>query len=442
MAERRLGQEVPVYTTLAAVKAELGIPPEDHSQDARLQDLMHEATAAIDAWIGRPLAQRRYIERIRRAPTVLVRSSVGQLACRALSEAIRYLEVLSRPDKQAQEAPGLDNWLASAKEALQQDPSACVLFTKELVRFKCGAVQSRSRATWMMERAEDGQFWCSRKLAVEVVRAGEGHQHLAVDIYWEPWSGPDVRSRLPRKVRTRLMPYTHRRLYLPHTPSGPRSMQSWGEAVVALMLLYLTQAGLVSIDEDHFARDELLSYLDRFRGARTVGAYVLLAELLAHYQIPEDYRAFTKYIGRTIRGLLAEQRGQGISQVIRDPDMSESYYFVDNAAASLGISKRRLYELVKSGTARIATVRLGGQTYRAIPHDELARLERVYAAKRLRQALIHWLARTTHTKPASARRQIERAEQRGQTIEAIVKKYPEFLQQCFETGDGMPGESW
>jgi hypothetical protein len=363
-----------VYTTLAAVKAELGIPPEDHSQDARLQDLMREATGAIDAWIGRPLAQRRYIETIRPAPRVLVGSSVGQLACRALAEAVRYLEVLSRPDEQAQEAPGLDKWLASAKEALQQDPAACALFTKELVWFKCGAVQGGSRATWMMERDEDGQFWCSRELAVDVFRVEEGYQRLTVMIYWAPWSGPDVRSRLPRKARTRLMPYTRRRLYLPHTLSGPRSMQSWGEAAGTLMLLYLAQAGLMSIDEDHAARDGLLSYLDRFRGARTVGAHVLLAELLAHYQIPEDYRAFTKYIRRTIRGLLAEQRGGEISQVIEDPDTSKSYYPVDAAAASLGISTRRLYELVKRGTARIATVRVGGQTYRAIPYDELARL--------------------------------------------------------------------
>jgi hypothetical protein len=238
------------------------------------------------------------------------------------------------------------------------------------------------------------------------------------------------------------MPYPHRRLYLPHTLSGPRSMQSWGESVVALMLLYLAQAGLMSIDEDHAARGGLLSYLDRFRGARPVGAHMLLAELLAHDQIPEDYRAFTKCVRRTIRGLLAQQRGQGISQPIRDPETSERYYFMDDAAASLGISRRRLYELVKRGTARIATVRVGRQTYQAIPHDELARLERVSAVRHVRRGLIGWLARTKRIKLPSARRQVERAEQRGQTIEAIVKEYPEFLQQCFEAGDGMPKESW
>jgi hypothetical protein len=293
----------------------------------------------------------------------------------------------------------------------------------------------------MVERAEDGQFWCSRELVVEVSRAGEDRQPLVVDIYWEPWSGPGVRSPLPRKVRTRLLPYTRRRLYLPDTLSGPRSMQSWGEAAGTLMCLYLAQAGLMLIDEDHAARDGLLSYLDRFRGARTVGAHMLLAKLLAHYQIPEDYRAFTKYIRRTIRGLLAEQRGGEISQVIRDPDTSESYYLVDAAAASLGISTRRLYELVERGTARIATVRVGGRSYRAIPQDELARLERVYAVKRLRQAFIGWLARTKQIKPASARRQIERAERRGRTIEAIVKEYPKFRQQEFEAGEDMLEES-
>jgi hypothetical protein len=431
-----------MYTTLAAVKAALNIPPEETSHDARLQELIRRATQATDEWVGYSLAQRRYLARIQPAPTVLVGPSVGELACRALSEALQYLKGLSRPDRTAQEPPGLDTWLASAEKALQQDPTACALFTKELVRFECGAVQGRSRATWMVERVEANQLRCSRELVVEVFRVGEGGQRLAVTIYWAPWSGPGVRSPLPRKARTRLMPYTRRRLYLPHTLSGPRSMQSWGEAVVALMLLYLAQAGLMSIDEDHAAREGLLSYLDRFRGARTVGAHVLLAELLAHYQIPEDYRAFTKYIRRTIRGLLAEQRGREISQVIRDPDTSESYYFVDNAAASLGISKRRLYELVTIGTARIAAVRVGQQTYQAIPHDELARLERVYAVKRVRRDLIGWLARTKQITLASARRQVERAEKRGHTIEAIVKEYPEFRQQWCEAGDGMPEESW
>jgi hypothetical protein len=208
------------------------------------------------------------------------------------------------------------------------------------------------------------------------------------------------------------------------------------------MCLYLAQAGLLSIDEDHAARDGLLSYLNQFRGARTVGAHMLLAELLVHYQIPEDYRAFTKYIGRTIRGLLAGQRGGEISQVISDPETSERYYLVDAAAASLGISTRRLYELVQCGTARIATVRGRGQTYQAIPQDELARLGRVYAVKRVRRDLIRWLARTKQIKRSSARRQIERAEKRGQTIEAIVKEYPEFRQQGVEAEDGRPEESW
>lgn len=118
-----------MYTPLAAVKAALNIPPEETSHDVRLQDLIRRATQAIDEWIGHPLAQRRYIERIQPAPRVLVGSSVGQLACGALSEAIQYLKVLIHPDRQAQEAPGLDTWLASAKEALQQDPAACALFT-------------------------------------------------------------------------------------------------------------------------------------------------------------------------------------------------------------------------------------------------------------------------------------------------------------------------
>jgi hypothetical protein len=171
-----------MYTTLAAVKAALNIPPEETSHDARLQELIRRATQATDEWVGYSLAQRRYLARIQPAPTVLVGPSVGELACRALSEALQYLKGLSRPDRKAQEPARLDNWLASAKEALQQDPTACALFTKELVRFECGAVQGRSRATWMVERAEDGQFWCSRELAVEVFRAGEGHQYLAVII--------------------------------------------------------------------------------------------------------------------------------------------------------------------------------------------------------------------------------------------------------------------
>jgi hypothetical protein len=278
----------------------------------------------------------------------------------------------------------------------------------------------------------------SREFVIEVIRLGEGavpHQRLDMILLSEPWSGPSIRSSLPRRARTLMMPYTRRRLYLPHSHVGRLSWDSLIGTVVALMLLYLTQEGLVSVDEDQTVREWLLAYLGRFRGAREVGAHRILGELLAHYRMPEDYRAFTKYVKRTIRGLMAEEGHTPPPDVLQDPDTAECYYPVPAAAMRLGISPRRLYELIKSGRARIAEVRSGQETYRAIPRDELSRLEDWYARRHVRQQFIRWLARTRHIQLASARRDVERAEKRGYSLEDLVRRFPEFRDEVSGVGN-------
>jgi hypothetical protein len=234
------------------------------------------------------------------------------------------------------------------------------------------------------------------------------------------WRGEQQRSKIPRRVVKSIFPHAHKRLYIPPWETlSKREIRAWTQDNIALVSLYLVQAGLISLDEDQSVQHFLLSYLSKFKGAVQVGAGSVLAEILTSYRLPEEYRAWRKYVSKTIRGLVATEKRQERSYVISDPTGTEEHLMVPAVADRLGMPTRSLYHLVKQGAVRAKEVTVEGRRYQTIPDAEIARLEQLQGQKRLRKARIAAWAEKQGIPPASARRWVERQEKKGRELKEM-----------------------
>jgi hypothetical protein len=264
------------------------------------------------------------------------------------------------------------------------------------------------------------------------------------------------RERLPlsRKVRKGLnprpreraaeglsVPFMDKRLYVPEGLFSASDVRAAVEDMYALLCIYLVQEEFVSLEERGDVQAFLYGYLRQFKGAMQVGIAYALAELLANYQIPEDYRAVRKYVAKTIRGLRANQRRRegwgapqprnaGAVEDLAQPDRPDAAFpgalLIPEAAAELGISVRSLYDYRERGKVRAEEVVIGNRRFLTIPMDEIARLKASFVRKHLRKALIEARAARASSHKASARRWVERQEAQGLGIEAIAKRVREM----------------
>jgi hypothetical protein len=264
------------------------------------------------------------------------------------------------------------------------------------------------------------------------------------------------RERLPlsRKVRKGLNPRPHeradeglsvpfmdKRLYVPEALSSASDVRAAVQDMYALVCIYLIQEEFVRLDEEGDVREFLYDYIGQFKGGRQVGIPYALGMILAHYQIPEDYRAVRKYVAKTIRGLWANQRrreGWRASQprksatveALEQPERPDAPFpgalLIPEAAAELGISVRSLYDYRTRGKVRVEEVAIGNRRLLTIPLDEIARLKASFVPKHLRKALIEVRAAKTGGNQASARRWVERQEARGLGLEAIGRRVREM----------------
>lgn len=224
-------------------------------------------------------------------------------------------------------------------------------------------------------------------------------------------------SRKLRKVTRLLRLHERKRIYFADTVT-PAAIN----AACALVCLYLVQNTFVSLEENQSVWNCLRSYLERFKGAKQVGAAAVLAELHAHYQLPEDYRAWALYVSKTSRGLAATEKRQERSYVISDPAGTKQHFMVPAVANRLGMPTRSLYHLVAQGAVHTKEVTAGGRRYQTIPDTEIERLEREWQRKRLRKVLIAAWAVKQGIPPASARRWVERQEKKGLGLKEMGEK--------------------
>jgi hypothetical protein len=237
------------------------------------------------------------------------------------------------------------------------------------------------------------------------------------------------------------VPFMDKRLYIPERLSSASDVRAAVQDMYALLCIYLVQEEFVTLNEEGDVQKFLYDYIGQFKCATQVEIPYALGVILAHYQIPEDYRAVRKYVAKTIRGLRANQRrreGGGAphpwdSAAVEDlalPDSPDAgpprALMIPEAAAVLGISERSLYNYRTRGKVRVEEVVIGNRRFLAIPLDEIARLKASFVPKYLRKAMIEARAASAGSNKASARRWVERQKARGLGLEAIRQRLREM----------------
>jgi hypothetical protein len=87
---------------------------------------------------------------------------------------------------------------------------------------------------------------------------------------------------------------------------------------------------------------------------------------------------------------------------------------------SLGVSPEKLYRDVRLGKVRKEDVVVDNKRYSTIPDSEITQLEEKQTEKRLRKAIIAALKKTRNIALASARRWVERQEEKGRSLKEMM----------------------
>jgi hypothetical protein len=225
---------------------------------------------------------------------------------------------------------------------------------------------------------------------------------------------------LPDRAKRLLAPFAHKRLYL-HTnvPETRREVLAGIGNMCVVVALCLVKEKLCSIDDDVILRKVLLDYLGKFKGATEVGEMWLLERILCSYRLSEDYRAFKRYVARTIRGLRIEVKRSDIPYVIVNQTTGTTRLMIPRVAEIVGVSRRTLYRKVREGKVRAERIFVGTEQYLTMPDAEITHLEQDQMTKRLRKALIAACAAKRDISELSARRWIARLEAKGSSLADI-----------------------
>jgi hypothetical protein len=390
----------------------------------------------------------------------------------ALLAVLRYLLVLHKPEVWAEEQQRLFNWLDELTSTWSGQPRLSPAY-------RYGHSLRTPRRGWLSCEPVVGWVLIPPVRQPSVGRFGSGTEERPTwDLYPElklcfchgnpdacvpPRKRLDVlvcsggeRERLPlsRKVRKLLHPRLHeraaeqlsgpfadKRLYLPEGISSPSDVRAAVQDMHVLLCLYLVQEEFVKLDEEEDVEAFLYDYISQFKRARQLEIRYVLGEILAHYQSPEDYRAVRKYVAKTIRGLLANERRregwgapqprdtvpvEGLAPSDRPDAAIPGALMIPEAAAALGISVRSLYDYRKRGKVRAEEAAIGDRRFLTIPMDEIARLKASFVPKHLRRVLIEARAEKAGSGKASARRWVERQKALGLGPEAIGPRIREM----------------
>ena len=427
-----------LYTTLEAVKKALGVSLEDHSQDTQLHQLMAQASRAIDLWAKREFGRRRYREVIEPARQQCAVRNTLEVVGQGYRELRKHLPALEEPQYIAGIKPRFNKWMEDVENVLPEDPTLCMLWSREAISVVGEHLCCTPRVSWIIECTPPGEPLWIRGIEAyfrqEVVLCfTTATQRMDV---WVGWDGEQERSKLRQKVQKLLVPYSLKRLYLPPPGMDEKAEQQWIKSNIALLCLYLVQEGLVSLNTDPPLWEFLLSYLQTFRGVETLEAPNVLGDLIARYRIPEDGRAWCKYVADTIKHLVKNPERSTYSYVIPDPTSPTGLqYMIPAAADRVEMSHRRLYQLVEAGEVRTETVSVDGKQYQIVPLDEIDQLQTRRTQKRGRQVLIARWADARGISTKSARTWVTRQERQGLSREAICQKIRDTLQQHQQGSD-------
>jgi hypothetical protein len=342
----------------------------DGKHNNPLRDVVFDSLSEI---AGRELRQRLYTEYITPAPQIRNVETAVDLAIMAISAGISFGHALSLSEETmiAREHKTVDDLLTTAKQDWQTNPEAVVIHRRIFGEVHCGSLLCQPSQAWVLDpkkpkpHFELTLVFCNgkRRADISIQPSGRKDQILA-----------------SKTIEKLVRPYGVRRLYYPKDALENRK---WVRDAVALVLIYLAQEGLVDFDADDQTRKYILDYLtedyadviSKGTVSGKVDAMQLLSALILNLLTPGGYRSFRKYVKKTAYGLKIEkQRRQSFAL---DPDFkpADSGFYDDEplatkelrrakalreldeeasegssisqAAQTLGLSERRLYELIQ-----------------------------------------------------------------------------------------------
>ena len=423
-----------------------GTPLGEVASRALLQSLIRETRRIIELWAG-PAPSEEEAD----APGILAISNTLELFGRSLVEVLQYVDTFHEPAVYAEQERRLQGWLTGEHSRAVAESG----YIQSLAAFQGQELSVWPQIRWILANHSPhrslgpvGEPNLSLELAlIFITEDPTPDLRRRMDVFIG-WGGERERFPMPRLVKSLLNPYARKRLYLPIGELSARDIRSAVEGMYALLLVYLVQEGLVNFDEDRTVQQFLLAYVGKFKKAKQVGVGSVLAHLLGtyvfpkrsrmfkrsksidpqavqalrRYTLPEDYRAFPKYIKRTIEGLLKDEKKQDRSSLIADPIDPDGHLLIPTAANQVGISDRWLYDLVRKGKVRAEEVSIEHKRYLAIHPTEMARLAGLRQYTQNRKLLIECYSEKRGISIASARRWVERQEREGIGLQEMLEQ--------------------
>ena len=366
-------------------------------RDAAIRDL-NEIT-------GTELRRRRYHEEIFVRSKERVVSSCGvDLAIDAISTGLGCVVVLSHPSGADLYKRMTDILKESSEKYWEKEPRAIVIHSHIMGNLRFADLQCQ--AIFGLEVKPEVKEQIDVRLRLTFIKLGKDR----LDVLFRREAEKE-RTFTKRTLKKLLRPYTLGRIYYPR---DALTNKKWVNDAVAMLLVYLAQKDLIDFDSDQESRDWMIAYLNNYRVVRSekVNAISVLAELLRSFIVPLDYRAFRKYVAKTAYGLSRLNTAP-----LTFSDDGELEMMVPEVAQSVGLSKRRIYELIKNRSNAINNIGM-----KVMPAVDVLSLKKQTKQKKLRQELIGKLAERKQINRSSAWRWIRRQEQAGLSLMEILEK--------------------
>ena len=435
----------PSLTTVDELKEKLGILPEDTSHDALLKNQILEQSLGIEDWLGWSPKGRQYKVSISFSGKKVPIPNTIKLIDRALAEVDRYRHSLETPDGAAKEERRIQAWWSEAKKHLMENPHCYLISARELVELLSpGWLCCRPMVNWIFTlnepqiRVEEGKprlteptrrnfrgeivlVFTRENLSREprqlIVPGKEPVKGQQMDVLIG-WQGKRQRIKYAPGVRKIISPFARKRLYVPEDIQKRADAKIWRDDMRALLCIYLLQEELINLDMDRGVQTFLKSYFSRYAGAKKVGEMVVVEKIRHTYQIPEHYKAFRIYVKRTISGTLADRERLGMSSPLGD----RQEMTISRAAYEVGISRSKMYDLVKRGKVNTDKTYKKRVSFQTVPDPEIERLKQSQDQRQKLKMLIDGYAALKGVSEASARRWVQRQEKKGLGLEEIIEQ--------------------
>ena len=415
----------------------------DGSEDNPLRDIVFDSLSTI---AGGDLRQRQYIYYI--TPTAHFRDvqTAVHAVILGISAAISfgYALVIWEEKMIARQQGTANQLLKRAQEDWKTTPASVVVDQKVFGEVHCGSLICQPMQLWIVDPKKPQPSFELKLVFSNGLRR--------TDIFVRP-GGIKNRTVTTKTVEKLVRPYGVRRLYYPKDAVENRK---WIRDAVALVLIYLAQEKLIDLDADDRTRGYILDYLTEdyadviAKGtvAGKVNSRELLSALVLNLLTPKDYRSFRKYVKKTAYGLKIEKHRQQLyaldpdfrpadsgvyddeplaikelrrAKALRDLDEDASEGVgIGQAAQTLGLSERRLYELIQKGKIKTHTFSAGKAV--KIFNEDVQRFAENLKTKRQRRKLIDLLAEREQIQHDSASRWVRRQEEKGLTFKQILEK--------------------